>query len=609
MKTAEKSAFAEQLRACRDSVGLSQTDLAVALNVNRSTVSRAENADLAYLPPGNLFERIVEELTRSGCSEELVSDLRDSWQAARPFRVTRLESAEVDPVLQRAADELSAWPPTSAERMALADDIKTTVHNWHKYRIAIHHLASGMHDFARDGFESLIVSLENGGQTTQPRLLMRAYVGLAHACRYLGEAEQALKHELPQALRLAKQLGPLENQWQGRILLATGNFQRRLGYLDDAIYAYEQSGTVFSQLPEVRERTLGLAEVERKIGATMLFRGDASGAEIHFRRSIHLCIDLGESEEQRKGQQHLAWAYALLGRYDDALRIHQRVLSELRTDNGISLVTKAKAQRYYADLLGMCRKLEDALEAYGQAIQDYREYAGTLTLEEGALLRGPIFLGLGQTYLLMDRLHEAESNLRQSEIINKHDPFFLAQTQSWLGNLAAARADYSQAERYYAEALKTFTEHKNHYYTTEIHLQRADLELARGDLDKARRIVEEVIASTAGEDNFLVHRVRAHCQLAAQKLRKWPAENPLFDYYEALRIAGEDLDNPYLFDGVLKHIDRQLRSLANAKQLEQPLELNAQLQPWRGRVRTSTKTMNDNFDKWLQDTGYLLSSL
>ncbi len=610
MTDTAKQEFAELLRKYRRQAGFkSLQDFATAVSVERTTIWRAENKDLEKVPPPDTFLRMKEELSKGDprgrpCTEKELEQLDEAWQRARQAGGERNRVSN-DPTLQTVVSALDAWPGSSAERAAIVDELRFVAGNWLSFRSAVNELSKGgMYPFARETLERLRTRVDG-----QPRLKMRVLDELAYARRYFGETKAAIDEELSEALTIARQLDPSELEEHASILISMGDFHRRLGELADAFARYEQSTSVFKRIPEEHLRWRGIATVDRKLASIWLFRGEPSKAAEQCRRSLQLCRELGDLDGLRKGEQHLAWALALLGSYAQALELHRGVLTRIETETAkpTPLTDVAKAKRYFADVLRMSGQYDEALSAYLEALDDlreYRRYSDSSPIEEETLVRGPILLGQGQTYARMGRLQEASAMLAESERANADDPFFLAQTHVELGRLATETGNYEQAARRFDRAASLFGRSGNVYYQAAIQVNRAELEYRTGEPAGVRRWAQEVTQHTT-DNNIKVHRIRAHVWLAIADMTEGHAADPTVELFVALRMAVEDLDNPYLCREILKRYQDQMLQLNNGRDSWKFRELCTHIERGLAGIRTHNRAIQAVLDEWRKEVNVL----
>lgn len=598
MTTSAKEIFAEKLRDCREAANLSQVALASAVGRSGPTLSRAENRDHSYVPPRNLFNRILQVLEENngGCSQEDLKQLERAWLEASKESLEN-HSDQMDPVVRMIRDVLADWKLAPVALDAFYADLRTVVGHWQDYQRAQAQLDEiMMYDYARSDFDKLITSLKLGDQYTQPRLSMRVLFGLARTRRYLGEAEEALYDELNDALAIAEQYRNEEPEEYARILLTTGDFYRRLGQLEYAWKSYEESKQAFRLIENRIIRERGLATIERKQAGTLLYKGDATSALSHCQISIKLCIECEDVEGQRKGQQHLAWAKALLGNYSEALDLHRNVLDEL---NGSSapLLELSKAKRFYADVLRMCGKLEEALRLYTQAREDLRQYPGSVIPELELLIRGPILLGMGQTYRGLQQLNNAQAYLEDSHLANKDDPFHTARTIGELGKLAMDREDFEEAKLRFKVAKKDFENQDNLYYATAMEVNQAELLLRTEAHGKARELSQEVITRSIHDSNLRVHSIRARIILANIKIADAYQNDPLADYIAAHRLASDELANPFLCREITSALTTQLTRLKQDSPSNHQ-RLCIGIKNWISDYKPANPVMRDELTNW-----------
>jgi tetratricopeptide (TPR) repeat protein len=248
----------------------------------------------------------------------------------------------------------------------------------------------------------------------------------------------------------------------------------------------------------------------------------------------------------------------------------------------------------------MSGQYNDALSAYLEALDDlreYRRYSESSSIEEETLVRGPILLGQGQTYVRMGKLQEASAALAESARANADDPFFLAQTQNALGKLAIETGNYEEAARRFDRAASLFEKPGNVYYQAALQVNRAELEYRLGKLAAVRRWAKEVVHRTA-DDNIKVHRIRAHVWLAIADTTEWTADDPTAEFFMALRMAVADLDNIYLCREILKQYQDQIAKLKSRLDSEKHRELSKHIDNGLDSIRTHNRSVQAMLDEW-----------
>lgn len=592
MANAAKHGFAQILKACREQVGITQTDLAFECGMSKSTISRAENYKHDYIPPPDTFRRVKEALRRHGCSKNRLGELEEQWQQARAKPGERPEFADA-PEVKEVVEALDAWPIDSADRAALGNDLMTVIEYWQRYRIAIDELEKrGEPHAALTGLVGLSDSIEN-----LPRLKARVLLGIARARRYLGETREALDGELSGALALAKKLREEERDLYANTLMLAGDFHRRLGDIDEAIHRYEEASEEFLSVTGTRERALGIATVERKKAGALLFRGEPAEAERMLRTSIQRSKEFGDLQGQIRGGHHRAWALALLGYYDQALDIRQRIL-ETSKKGILSSTETVKAQKYLADIMQTCGYLDNAEMLYIEARQGLRDYSGPILMEQENILRGSIFHGLGETYRKKGKFEQARELLTKSLSLSRGDLFLYALTMRALGKLAMDQMNYDEAGRRLDEAHSAFMGIGNRYYNTAILIDRSDLELRMGDVSKARKWANEALKAASNNRDLSIHYVRALARRAAAGLADTGNEDDAVeDYTKALRSA-EELNNAYLFDDVLNNFYDQLAKIKDRGEGKRLHRLIQDANQSLEELRLTNPKIRSSLDEW-----------
>jgi CHAT domain-containing protein/Flp pilus assembly protein TadD len=187
---------------------------------------------------------------------------------------------------------------------------------------------------------------------------------------------------------------------------------------------------------------------------------------------------------------NLAFGHFLRRKYDEALRLFERVLDmqEIRdyTVYGTALINAGMSYARFG-------QFERAVEVQNRAVQ-LNEARGARTFLAFALGE------LGTTYLLQNDPRQAMPYLLRAAEVST--ALGAPEAPVWAGNLAKAAIDlgeYEQAERFNQEAVRLKATLKrstlyNTYYT-------ALIAAGRGQLNEAKRLYEEVLrASSAGPD-------------------------------------------------------------------------------------------------------------
>jgi tetratricopeptide (TPR) repeat protein len=544
-----KAEFCALFRTLRQRVGLNQIGLGSEIGADRSMISKWENPHTGNLPSPPYFEKSCVVLRESGIQEDDLRKLEGLWSQARgELRGGRISSQE--PLSQEVGEMLTEWDLSPMDRRGFEYELRTILDNWKDYQLAVSELRVGMHDFAREKFENLLERL-NDQKISQPQLRMRILLALGIVRRILGEEQGALDAQLQQALTIARELGEAGLERNAHILATIGDINRRLGRLAIATDMYRQAGTIYNRIIDnERESNLGIAIIERKLGGNLLYQGRASSALPHLRKSMTIFEKYGERTSQIKTEQHVAWAKALLGNFEEALQTHERLLGELGAGS-IPLVEYSKAKRFAADVLRMCGRLREAREMYEDALRDLIAYADRSDDEE-FLVRGPILTGLGQTIRRQGDWHRAENTLLQSEQVNKRDPFHLGRTLIALGRLYGDLGKFGEADSRFETAEAIFTRLDNQYYLYSIKLNRADLDFSRENFADVIKSTGEIISSTQQGADHRNHLFRALLLRGKAAIYQAVIMSAVIDYDTALQLAVRELENRYLMEDAIR---------------------------------------------------------
>jgi tetratricopeptide (TPR) repeat protein len=554
-----------------------QAQLAAEVGIDRSVASKWENPKTDNLPSPPHHKQIIEILRENGITEGRLLELDSAWRKTRDAYDRAGRSAE-EPLARELEEVLTEWDIEAFDRVGLVHELRAILDNWKDYQIAISQLRGGMYSFARERLDVLLEKLLHQN-IPQAHLQMRVLLGLGTARRILGEESGALDTQLRQALSLAGELGESERERNSYILTAIGDVHRRLGQIDESLDKYREAGISYNGITEDDStRNLGLAIVERKIGGSLLYQGKASEALPHISSSLGVLRKYDKLDGRRKTEQHLAWAYALVGKFEDAISIHESVLKETESSS-LSLVESAKAKRFTADVLRMAGRLDDAEKMYDNALGDLNAFTA-LSTDEESLVRGPIVLGLGQTLRRKGELPGASDYLNQSEMANARDPFYLGRTSIAIGRLKVDQGEFPEAVRRFASAETIFTDLGNSYYLLAIDLNRAALDLSRGNDSEAGKIVDEIIATSNHQPDRRNHVLRALILRSELRFRSRLIVDGLDDIQAALQLALKESEDPYSLQEVAGHIQRRISQCKKEGQSTDLSTVSDRIEDW-----------------------------
>jgi len=109
-------------------------------------------------------------------------------------------------------------------------------------------------------------------------------------------------------------------------------------------------------------RALGDRQLEgtclRKLAGTFNYQGLPQDALKRATESLAIFQQLGDPVGIYKAEQHIAWSYAYLGRWKEALEKHQGAIKQAEKLISMTPLDCAKGHRYLADVYRMCRLFE-----------------------------------------------------------------------------------------------------------------------------------------------------------------------------------------------------------------------------------------------------------
>ncbi len=266
-------------------------------------------------------------------------------------------------------------------------------------------------------YEKLLVIANPDLAEKWPNLLrfrLRVLLRLARAKRLAGEITDAIGF-LNEAELLAREHGEKERHLLANVYMERGNNYRRLSRWDKSRSEFNSCYRVFKEIEIAtgEKQAKFYAVIERKLAGTHLFEGQALSALENCERSLYHCREIKDKKEEYKGLQHQAWAFAMLGRWDEALETHKYIvgtISKHPTDPFMAV----KSKRYLGEIYRTCGVLRRAKEIFDEAENDLRIlYRGQIRRD--LLVYGMILLGQGTVYrALQTESKQAEKKLRES---------------------------------------------------------------------------------------------------------------------------------------------------------------------------------------------------
>ncbi len=522
--------FGLQLKKCREIAKLTQEDLAEKIDRDPSLISHYERGK--GLPDSNRLERMISYLKEHGAS-------RDSLEKLREYYGHSYGEITSNRFLSQFSDLLNDLEDNQPARLLLEETLMSILQDWEKYRGALRDLKRSYCEDAQLAFSGL-QSLLKEELPLRRRLLVLTLQGLANSWRYLGEPIKGLEY-LDEGIKLAEEMGDQEKEELARLLLDRGNFHRRLNNWELAKKDYIKSRQVFKMVERTTNESQDrfIAMVERKLAGTLLFQGQPLKALEHINRSIQVCRELLDIEEECKGLQHRAWSLALLGNWDEALNTHKDVLETIQ-NFGVSRIFLAKSQMYLADSYRVCGILEKAIGLYDDAHHNLQQHLkGRGEVEGDYLVYGTILLGKGAAYRVDASKWDMAKPLLEKSLqchIQLKAKLHEALTRSEIGCLAIALGDFNKAKYELEKAKETFDILGNDFYSIAQLIHLAELYYRKGSLSEARANATTAM-SLSDKFQYDVHSVRARLELATINISLPSEQKPLELYLAALQKA------------------------------------------------------------------------
>ena len=544
-----KRIFAQLLRECLKRAELKQIDLAGEIDMSRSIISRTADPDLIYLASYENFQRIVEALKeRPGNSQIQLEELEQAYFSA--LNPKKEISSGVPPhLINRLSQSLSRWPAETEEGGGIIKDIETTLSLWTLYDYAKNELDNGDPFRAK---HSLVDILSQSGDRIL--LTVLALQDLAVCQRALNEGMETVLGNLNKALRMAKRhLQEIPSSTIGDLHTTKGDIHRRNGELRLSMNEYALASSFYAKIPDINERMKTLARIDRKMAGLNLYMGKPKVAEVLLYPSMRRSKKSNDISGIKKAQQHLAWARALQGYYDEALSIHKEHNSGFQVTTQRDYLELAKSQSYYGEILRMCGNYQEAQKIFQFSLDNLSNYAETILEEKESLIKGPIYVGLGQTLIALKRSEEANKILTDSLVINKYAPYFLARTHIALGKLNML-VDSVKAATHFQAADNLFSDLGNDYYVATILINRAQLEFYEKRYDEAHKWAREALKYSKENEGYTVHEIRANLWLGLIELAHPVESNALAWLQQCLSLCITPLQNSYLINEAIEQL-------------------------------------------------------
>ena len=462
---------------------------------------------------------------------------------ARPGALTSYLS---EPTLQLIAHELSNREWSREERKGLNADLEYLVLLWDRYREAKKELHRSLLPDSEQSHKAVLDDLS----LHQPQLRMFTLLDLARVFYYRAEKPRALEY-LQQALSIAEQLEQLEVKWQ--ILETFGNVHRRAGDWAKAHSYYDQARIIAQELKDDRLEAICL----RKQAGTYIFQGELDKGLGFAEQSLELSKKLDDPEGIYKAEQHIAWSQSLRGRFDEAIRLHEKVITDAEKLAYVSDRELAKAHSYLAEVHRMADRLDEAKKEFEKALDLIKkQFKGRE--EEEKFLRAAIFIGLGDVYLHQGNIVEAGRKLLAGLELSRDidDRFRIALAYRRLGRLALKQKEYPKAQEHFQQAQNIFdNEAADTYNSVAVKIDRAILAYERGDWDESIEVAAQALVK-AKESKFTHLVARVRMLQADDLLRSGDIAGGVDLYGEVSQLVPQE---QYLIAQVLERIESRAK--------------------------------------------------
>lgn len=467
------------IRKFRVEMKLKQNELAKQIDIHPSVMSRLERGELP-LTHQNL-EKLTFGFQLAGLLKEKIDHL---WEIAGYHQTPIFDtpvSSKIVPAIHKELESLQEKSPL--EKIWLEDELQEIININRAYRTAKKYIENRKWPTALEELKKLRMLIDKKNQKWHLRL--DEDLG---ACNFSAGNYTAAINNYDSAQWQAAQFD--DKQKMAEILIRLGSVYRRRGgegwYFARNIY--EQALKLVKELGD----PLMEAVCERKIGSTYLFQGRPDMALEHIETSLKLCKESKHAAGIYKGLQHKGWAYAMLGRWEEATKLRKLALElvEQATKDNWEL---AKAYWYLGDSYRLERKREEARLAYEKALENFEQYDGT---EDGVkLILGMVWLGLGKVFIkLPGKELEAKNLLNKSLEVYRDlkEEFKVAEILTEQGDLLLKIGQYAAAEERLVIARKSLMRLGNNYHYANNLLSLGDLYYRRERFDQIYPLVDEL---------------------------------------------------------------------------------------------------------------------
>lgn len=556
--------FRKLLSERRSDAGLTQKQLADKIHIDDSMISRFEKGRAR--PSPSTLQDLINALALYDIPR---AELDELWEAAGYYRSRIMDAPVAHPTVEFIHQEFQNLTPEAAE--LLSADLRSIIEIAQEYFLAQRDSKQRKWGRANTALEGLREHLE--------RRVQHWYLRIDEAlgwCNYsMGHYAQALRY-YGSALWSARQLGGHRQHAQMRrkeaqILIKQGDAHRRIGGQEDwtqARKSYKEAQHIFDKDLEDKAE---VATCLRKIAGAYLFEGLPDKAEEFWTESLEICRAENDHVGVYKALQHKAWAYDMLGRWQEATKLYQEALDmvqqtveDARSD-GWEL---AKGLRYLGDAYRLQREYEEAEKTYKKALRalEIPETPAPGREVHANLILGMIELGLAQVHLKQPGRH-AYARDRLNASMRAHlqlgEDFSIYRVLAEQGDLLLKLGRLEAAESRLQMASNKLGELGNVFYFANTLATLCDLYYKKGDFDKLFDTAEAARQADNGLIDYHLARVelfaaRAHVDQGAYEPQASDAfceatERALnFNKWSFGEVAG----------AVLREVDRAAQNIA-----------------------------------------------
>jgi len=588
--------FGELLREFRKRAGLKQATLAHMTSCADTEISRFETG--SKLPSQALLHKIINAFRGSIPEDELIKlwDLAGyigtprSWQESPPAHPKMLV------INQLIADQI---------KKGLGQDIVDSAMD---YALSVVQAEIGVQNSTellkqrewKKGLGSLNAIERNINRLDNLYALLFSTQAMAHYGD--GDYLNAINHFNLTLRSLYRLKAVVSDNSQkelllhqiGNILINIGSVYRRKSEMSVAEDYYRQAEEIFSSLENSGAKEMLINSLRKQAGiANYLGQADKAIS------ILEKCGSISNEENTSasvtyKNWQHLAWAYRLLGRWDEAIELNEKAFDLIQKNTPVDKWEVMKAHIYLGESYRLIRNGDLAKEHYEEAqrilisIEDEGRHA---RLQEGMIL-----LGLGRVYLKRPtQLHLAQDYLDRSLQMHYQlgEELMVAAVKNEIGELHIAYNEFEQALDYLLQSRDYFKHIKADFYYLSCLASLCKCYYRSQKFSEIYIILDEVGKIT---------NVQMETHLAKIKLMAGQAKLTDDDIQSASSLFCESLKhaisfNKYVFQEIWNEISEDITNLVKTNKIDFALTmLNLGKQcveqtPWKDDERALAKEL------------------